>query len=66
MSADAKDLQEQLNAKRKQLMDIRGKLNTTGNLAGTEVKSIAVLHFGLLRKNAQALVEACEKVLANN
>ena len=49
--------------KRKQLIDIHGKLSTTGSLAGIEVRSIAVL---LVRKNAQALVEACERFLANN
>ena len=65
MSAETKALQEKLDAKRKQLIDIHGKLSTTGSLAGIQVRSIAVLHFNLVRKNAQALVEACEKFLAN-
>jgi DNA repair exonuclease SbcCD ATPase subunit len=65
MSAETKALQKKLDAKRKQLIDIHGKLSATGSLAGIEMRSIAVLHFNLVRKNAQALVEACEKFLAN-
>ena len=65
MSAETKALQEKLDAKRKQLIDIHGKLSTTGNLAGIPVRSIPVLHFNLVRKNAQALVEACERFIAN-
>ena len=65
MSAETKALQEGLDAKRKLLIEIHAKLSTTGTLAGIEVKSIAVLHFNLVRKNAQELVEACERFLAS-
>ena len=66
MSEETKELQEQLDAKRKQLIDIHAKLSTTGSLAGTNVRAIPVTHFNLVRRNAGALVEACEMFLANN
>ena len=65
MSAETKALQKKLDSKRKLLIDIHGKLSATATLTGTDVKSIAVIHFDLVRKNAKALVEACEKFLAN-
>ena len=66
MSEETKELQEQLDAKRKQLIDIHAKLSTTGSLAGTNMRAIPLLHFNIVRKNAEALVRACERFLANN
>ena len=65
MSKETNELQEQLDAKRKQLIDIHGKLSTTGSLAGADIKLMSIKHFNLVRKNAEALVRACERFLAN-
>ena len=65
MSEETKELQEQLEAKRKQLRDIHGKLSTVKVMAATDMRAMPTVHYKRVRKNAAALVEACERFLAN-
>ena len=65
MWEQTKELQEGLDGKRHKLIDIHGKLSATGALAETNMTSIPLLHFDLIRKNAQALVDECERFSAH-
>ena len=58
-----KELQEGLDGKRHEFIDIHGKLSATGALAETKLTSIPLLHFDLICKKAQALVDECERFL---
>ena len=64
MQSETKDLQERLDTKRKQLIEIHSKLSTTGSLAGNSaLKSMPMIHFNTVRQSAEGLVKACDKFL---
>ena len=65
MHSKAEALSKQLSEKRSQLIDIHSKLTTAGTLAGNEsaAKSVPLVHYGLIRQKAQALVESCDTFL---
>ena len=66
ISVELKKLSEGLDAKRKQVRDVYGKLTTTGTTAGTEMNIPMDTHYQFIRKLAEDLIIACNTFLGND